>query len=69
MSSWQIGEGLDEQQVSLGPAKADKLRKSLMDCDDVANDLKPLICRDVGGGSNRVVKRKITWQDQVALRV
>ncbi|URE21491.1 hypothetical protein MUK42_10505 [Musa troglodytarum] len=65
----QIGEGLDEQQVSLGPAKADKLRKSLMDCDDVANDLKPSICRDVGRGSNRVAKRKITWQDQVALRV
>ncbi|THU61440.1 hypothetical protein C4D60_Mb07t23300 [Musa balbisiana] len=64
-----IGEGLDEQEVSLGPAKADKLRKNLMDCDDVANDLKPLICRDVGRGSNRVVKRKITWQDQVALRV
>ncbi|XP_009408028.2 uncharacterized protein LOC103990563 [Musa acuminata AAA Group] len=67
--SLSIGEGLDEQQVSLGPAKADKLRKSLMDCDDVANDLKPLICRDVGRGSNRVVKRKITWQDQVALKV
>lgn len=40
-----------------------------MEGDAMANDLKLSICRDVGHGSNQVVKRKITWQDQVALRV
>ncbi|URD92854.1 hypothetical protein MUK42_01384 [Musa troglodytarum] len=65
----QIGEEMDEYQISLEPAKADRLRKSPMEGDAMANDLKLSICRDVGHGSNQVVKRKITWQDQVALRV
>ncbi|XP_061353183.1 uncharacterized protein LOC133297961 [Gastrolobium bilobum] len=33
------------------------------------NDIKLSVCRNVGNGSNRTVKRKISWQDQVALRV
>ncbi|KAK7304150.1 hypothetical protein RJT34_15229 [Clitoria ternatea] len=33
------------------------------------NDIKFSVCRNVGNGSNRTVKRKISWQDQVALRV
>ncbi|EXB24579.1 hypothetical protein L484_004168 [Morus notabilis] len=33
------------------------------------NDMKLLVCRNIGNGSNRAGKRKITWQDQVALRV
>ncbi|KAK7304824.1 hypothetical protein VNO77_42714 [Canavalia gladiata] len=33
------------------------------------NDIKLSACRNVGNGSNRTVKRKISWQDQVALRV
>ncbi|XP_052200395.1 uncharacterized protein LOC127806874 [Diospyros lotus] len=33
------------------------------------NDLKLSICRNVGNGSNRAGKRKISWQDQVALKV
>ncbi|TKY73132.1 hypothetical protein E2542_SST01880 [Spatholobus suberectus] len=33
------------------------------------NDVKLSVCRNVGNGSNRTVKRKISWQDQVALRV
>lgn len=67
--SLPIGEEMDEYQISLEPAKADRLRKSPMEGDAMANDLKLSICRDVGHGSNQVVKRKITWQDQVALRV
>lgn len=35
----------------------------------IANELKLSICRDVGTSGNRVGKRKISWQDQVALRV
>ncbi|KAM1154977.1 hypothetical protein EV1_025697 [Malus domestica] len=37
--------------------------------DDQHNDMKLLACRTIGSGSNRSGKRKITWQDQVALRV
>ncbi|CAJ1975541.1 unnamed protein product [Sphenostylis stenocarpa] len=33
------------------------------------NDIKLSVCRNVGNGSNRTVKRKISWQDQVVLRV
>ncbi|RWW50060.1 hypothetical protein BHE74_00043720 [Ensete ventricosum] len=66
----KVGEEMDEYQISLEPAKADnRLRKSPVEGDAMANDLKLSICRDVGHGSNQVVKRKITWQDQVALRV
>ncbi|CAA7407308.1 unnamed protein product [Spirodela intermedia] len=32
-------------------------------------DLKLLICRDTGSGTSRTGKRKISWQDQVALNV
>ncbi|WVZ19838.1 hypothetical protein V8G54_007160 [Vigna mungo] len=33
------------------------------------NDMKLSVCRNVGNGSNSAVKRKISWQDQVVLRV
>ena len=33
------------------------------------DDIKLSVCRNIGDGSNRAGKRKITWQDQVALRV
>lgn len=37
---------------------------------DLQNDLKLSLCRNVGDGStNRSGKRKISWQDPVALRV
>lgn len=37
---------------------------------ELQNDLKLSICRNVGDGStNRPGKRKISWQDPVALRV
>lgn len=49
--------------------KVDKLNKCSTEGDPVANDLKLLICRDVGNGVNRSGKRKIRWQDQVALKV
>lgn len=37
--------------------------------DDQHRDLKLSICRNVGEGTSRVEKRKISWQDPVALRV
>lgn len=37
--------------------------------DEEQNDLKLSICRSTGEGSSRGGKRKISWQDPVALRV
>lgn len=68
----QIGEDTEEylSSFSVKPLKSDKLRKSLAEGSTVANDLNLSICRDVvNESSNKVVKRKITWQDQLALRV
>ncbi|XP_042378202.1 uncharacterized protein LOC121976537 isoform X2 [Zingiber officinale] len=68
----QIGEDTEEypSSFSVEPMKSDKLRKSLVEDNSVANDLNLSICRDVvHESSNKVAKRKITWQDQLALRV
>lgn len=37
--------------------------------DDQHNDIKLSVCRNIGNGSSQAGKRKISWQDQVALRV
>eukprot|EP00257_Ricinus_communis_P010021 XP_002529404.2 uncharacterized protein LOC8264841 [Ricinus communis] len=37
--------------------------------DEQHTDMKLSACRSVGNGANRSGKRKISWQDQVALRV
>ncbi|KAG1327538.1 hypothetical protein COCNU_01G014720 [Cocos nucifera] len=63
------GEEMEEFQVEWEPLKVDKLNKCSTEGDLVANDLKLSICRDVGKGVNRAGKRKITWLDQVALKV
>ncbi|XP_010927958.1 uncharacterized protein [Elaeis guineensis] len=63
------GEEMEEFQGEPESMKVDKLNKGLTEGDLVANDLKLLICRDVGNGVKRGGKRKITWQDQVALKV
>ncbi|KAG6472886.1 uncharacterized protein LOC122030079 isoform X1 [Zingiber officinale] len=56
--SLPIGEDMDKYQFDAEPSKVE------------ANDIKLSICRDVGhASSNQVGKRKITWQDQVALTV
>ncbi|XP_074573097.1 uncharacterized protein LOC141829507 [Curcuma longa] len=67
-----VGEDTDEYPLSFNtePAKADKLRKSLAESNTAANDLNLSICREVvHEPSNKVANRKITWQDQLALRV
>ncbi|XP_028794003.1 uncharacterized protein LOC114749636 [Neltuma alba] len=38
-------------------------------CNEEHGDIKLSGCRSMGNGSNRTRKRKISWQDQVALRV
>ncbi len=51
--------------------RSDESKKSLLrgGSDEQHNDMKLSICRNIGSGSNRAGKRKISWQDQVALRV
>ncbi|PKA49217.1 hypothetical protein AXF42_Ash010902 [Apostasia shenzhenica] len=56
-------------EVEWEPLKIDNLARFSTEQDAVANDLRLSICRDVGSGSNPAGKRKISWQDQLALRV
>lgn len=61
-----------EEDMQSNPAPLEELKKSLMRAgnDDQFNqDLKLSMCRNSGEGPSRVGKRKISWQDPVALRV
>lgn len=66
---FQNGEEMEEFQMEQDQPKMEKPKRSSMEGDAVANDLKLSVCRDVGTSSNPIGKRKISWQDQVALRV
>ncbi|CAL9150210.1 uncharacterized protein LOC135617587 [Musa acuminata AAA Group] len=57
-----------ELQLKQDILKMGKLKRCSMNGGG-SNDLKLAMCRDVGNNSNRVSKRKISWQDQVALEV
>ncbi|KAG2668198.1 hypothetical protein I3843_15G144000 [Carya illinoinensis] len=61
----------EELQSDSEPSGMDEPKKSLLrgGSDEQLNDTKLSICRNMGNGSNRAGKRKISWQDQVALRV
>ncbi|KAK1316622.1 hypothetical protein QJS10_CPA05g02224 [Acorus calamus] len=62
-------EETGEFQVAWEPLGGEKnLKQALVDGDSESGDVNLSICRDVGG-SSRMGKRKISWQDQVALRV
>ncbi|GMY35607.1 ribosomal RNA small subunit methyltransferase G [Fagus crenata] len=67
----QISTEEEELQADCEPLRADESKKSLLrgGSDEQHNDMKLSICRNIGSGSNRAGKRKISWQDQVALRV
>ncbi|XP_054805666.1 uncharacterized protein LOC129308530 [Prosopis cineraria] len=67
----QISREEEEMQGSVEPMKIEEPKKNTlrMLSDEQHNDIKLSVCRNVGDGSNRAGKRKITWQDQVALRV
>lgn len=58
-------------QANCEPLRREDSMKSLLrgGNDEQHNDMKLLVCRNIGNGPNRAGKRKITWQDQVALRV
>lgn len=61
----------EELQADCNLSKMDEPKKSLLrgGSDEQLNDMKLSICRNIGNGPNRAGKRKISWQDQVALRV
>ncbi|KAL2481122.1 hypothetical protein Adt_34088 [Abeliophyllum distichum] len=66
----EISTGDEDFQSHYEPSKLDDARKGLIrGLHDEQHDLKLSVCRNAGEGSTRVGKRKISWQDPVALRV
>ncbi|KAK6236944.1 hypothetical protein QQP08_027374 [Theobroma cacao] len=67
----QISREEEELQASDNSMRIEEFKKSSMriGADEQHNDIKISACRNTGNGPNRVAKRKITWQDPVALRV
>lgn len=63
--------GEEELQDNSEPLRNEESKKFVMrgGSDEQHNDLKLSVCRNVGSGPNRAGKRKISWQDQVALKV
>ncbi|KAK8918552.1 hypothetical protein KSP39_PZI020966 [Platanthera zijinensis] len=47
--------------------KMEKLRR--FEASSMADDLKLSVCREIGSSANRLGKRRVSWQDQLALRV
>ncbi|KAL5772927.1 hypothetical protein ACOSQ2_012851 [Xanthoceras sorbifolium] len=67
----QISMEEEELQYNCEPWRIEDSKRSLIrgGSDEQLNDMKLSACRNIGNGPNRTGKRKITWQDQVALRV
>ncbi|XP_009631113.1 uncharacterized protein [Nicotiana tomentosiformis] len=67
----EISMGEEEPQANSEPMKFEDPKRGFIRNlnDDQPSDLKLSICRNVGEGTSRVEKRKISWQDPVALRV
>ncbi|XP_042485360.1 uncharacterized protein LOC122065603 [Macadamia integrifolia] len=70
----QVSRGEDEEAFqALAPVGTEMLPNNYLGPigggDEQPTDLNLPICRGIGNGSSRPGKRKITWSDQVALRV
>ncbi|KAL2338530.1 hypothetical protein Fmac_012976 [Flemingia macrophylla] len=66
----QISREEEELQGNSEPMRIEEPKRSTQRVGgDEHNDIKLSACRSVGDGSSRAGKRKISWQDQVALRV
>ncbi|KAI8565724.1 hypothetical protein RHMOL_Rhmol03G0283400 [Rhododendron molle] len=67
----QISGEEEELQDKYEPLTMEERKKIVMrgGTDEQHNELKLAMCRNVGNGPNRVGKRKISWQDPVALEV
>jgi hypothetical protein len=63
--------GEEESQDIYEPFRTDMSSKNLIGggTDEQINDVNLSVCRNLGNGPNRMGKRKISWQDQVALKV
>ncbi|KAE8677815.1 Detected protein of unknown function [Hibiscus syriacus] len=67
----QISTQEEELQANVNSTRIEELKKSSFRIvnDEQHNDIKLSACWNTGNGPSRVGKRKITWLDQVALRV
>ncbi|GER46974.1 homeobox-leucine zipper protein family [Striga asiatica] len=67
----EISTGDEDFGTNVEAVGFEESKKSLMRGlnDEQQNDMKLAFCRNSGEGSSRVGKRKISWQDPVALRV
>ncbi|KAL0345839.1 UNVERIFIED_CONTAM: hypothetical protein Sradi_4415200 [Sesamum radiatum] len=67
----EISTGEEDIQSNHEAMVSEEVKKGLIrrPSDEMRNDLKLSICRNAGEGPSRVGKRKISWQDPVALRV
>ncbi|KAK2646803.1 hypothetical protein Ddye_021998 [Dipteronia dyeriana] len=67
----QISREEEELQCDGEPWRVEESKRTWIrgGSDEQLNDMKLSACRNIGNGANRTGKRKITWQDQVALRV
>ncbi|KAK8953180.1 hypothetical protein KSP40_PGU010268 [Platanthera guangdongensis] len=67
----QVSLPNDEETDPFGAEREDlkmeKLRR--FEASSMADDLKLSVCREIGSSSNRLGKRRVSWQDQLALRV
>lgn len=61
----------EEEEFNSEPWRVEESNKSSVrgGSEEQLNDMKLSVCRNIGNGANRSGKRKISWQDQVALRV
>ncbi|XVF35575.1 hypothetical protein REPUB_Repub18cG0157700 [Reevesia pubescens] len=67
----QISREEEELQANDNSVRIEEFKKSSIriGSDEQHNDIKMSACRNTGNGPNRVGKRRISWQDQLALRV
>ncbi|KAE8731698.1 hypothetical protein F3Y22_tig00002793pilonHSYRG00325 [Hibiscus syriacus] len=67
----QISREEEELETQTNSVRIEEFKKSSIriGSEEQHNDTKISACRNTGNGPNRSGKRKISWQDQVALRV
>lgn len=65
----QISREEEELQGNSESVRIEEPKRSTQRVTGDDHDIKLAACRSVGDGANRTGKRKISWQDQVALRV
>ncbi|XP_022861608.1 uncharacterized protein LOC111381985 isoform X1 [Olea europaea var. sylvestris] len=64
----EISTGDEDFQTNFKPSKFEEAKMGLIRAvEDDQNDLKLSLCRNAGEGSSLVGKRKLSWQDSVAL--